>query len=82
MHTIHVFDRPTTNLLKRLCILVEVLSHTHGKRGKSLNDLKFGTSVGRFSSDGAVSTAVKGLNPRINFQIYGTLESKNELTWI
>ena len=33
----------------------------HAKRGKSLNDLKSGTSIGRFSSDGAASTAVKGL---------------------
>ena len=31
------------------------------KRRKSLNDLKSGTSIGRFSSDGAASTAVKGL---------------------
>ena len=61
MHTIHVFDRPTTNLLKRLCILVEVLSHTHGKRGKSLNDLKFGTYIGRFLSDSVASMAVNGL---------------------
>ena len=28
---------------------------------KSLNDFKFGTSIGRFSSDGAASTAAKGL---------------------
>ena len=28
---------------------------------KSLNDFKFGTSVGRFPSDGAASRAVKGL---------------------
>ena len=28
---------------------------------KSLNDFKFGTSVGRFPSDGTASTAVKGL---------------------
>ena len=47
-----------------LCILVEVLSRAHVKRGKSLNDFKFGTSTGRFSSAGAASTAVKGL---INF---------------
>ena len=31
------------------------------KEGENLNDLKFGTSVGRFSSDSAASTAVKGL---------------------
>ena len=31
------------------------------KEGENLNDVKFGTSVGRFSSDSAASTAVKGL---------------------
>ena len=40
---------------------VEVLSRANAKSGKSLNDFKFGPSVGRFSSDGAASTAVKGL---------------------
>ena len=54
-------DGPITNRLSVLCILVEVLSRVHANRGKSLNDFKFGTSVGRFSSDGAASTAVKGL---------------------
>ena len=44
-----------------LCILVEVLSRAQVKRGKSLNDFKFGASVGRFSSEGAASKAVKGL---------------------
>ena len=44
-----------------LCILLEVLSRAHANRGKSLNDFKFGTSIGRFSSNGAESTAVKGL---------------------
>ena len=29
--------------------------------GESLNDFKFGTSIGRFSSNGAEGTAVKGL---------------------
>ena len=29
--------------------------------GKSLKDFKFGTSIGRFPSDSAASTAVKGL---------------------
>ena len=29
--------------------------------GKSLNDSESGASIGRFSSDGAASTAVKGL---------------------
>ena len=28
-------------------------------KGESVNDVKFGTSVGRFSSEGASSTAVK-----------------------
>ena len=32
------------------------------KRAKRLNDLKFGTSTDRFPSDGAASTAVKGLS--------------------
>ena len=31
------------------------------KRGKSLNDFKFGTSNGRFSNGGEARTAVKGL---------------------
>ena len=31
------------------------------EEGKSLNDFRFSTSISRFSSDGAVSTAVKGL---------------------
>ena len=29
--------------------------------GNSLNDFKFSASIGRFSSDGAAGTAVKGL---------------------
>ena len=45
-----------------LCILVDVLSSAHAKRRESLNDLKSGTSIGRFSNDGAASTTVKGLN--------------------
>ena len=56
-----LFDGPVTNLLSILCILVEVLSRVHAKSGKSLNDFKFGTSTGRFSSDGAISRAVKRL---------------------
>ena len=32
------------------------------KREKSLNDFKFGTSIGHFPSDSTASTAVKGLN--------------------
>ena len=55
------FDGPITILLSVLCILVEVLSRAQAKSGKSLNDFKFGTSIGRFPSDGAASTAVKGL---------------------
>ena len=42
----------------------EVMTHkinAHATRGKSLNDFKFDTSIGRSSSDGAASTAVKGL---------------------
>ena len=41
--------------------MVEVLSRAYVKRENSLNDFKFGTSVGDFSSNGAASTAVKGL---------------------
>ena len=32
-----------------------------GVGGGGLNDVKFGTCIGRFSSDGAPSRAVKGL---------------------
>ena len=60
-----IFDGPITTLVSILCILVEVRSHAHANRGKSLNDVKFGTSVGRFPSDSAASTAVKGLNGNI-----------------
>ena len=49
-----------------LCIKVEVLSRAQAKRVKSLNDLESGTSVGRFSSDGAASMAVKGLRLTIS----------------
>ena len=49
---------------KRLCVLVEVPSRAHAKRGKRLNDFKCGTSIGCFSSDGAASTAVKGLKTK------------------
>ena len=55
-----IFDRPVTNLHSILWVLVEVFSRAHAKSGKSLNDFKFGTSIGRFSSDGAARTAVKG----------------------
>ena len=56
-----IFDGPVTTLLSILCVLVEVLSRADAKRGPSLNDVKFSTSVGRFSSDVAASSAVKGL---------------------
>ena len=58
-----IFDGPITNLLSVLCSSVEVLSRADLKRGESLNDFKFGTSAGRFSNDGAASTAAKGLIP-------------------
>ena len=45
-----------------LCILVEVLTRANVKRGKRLNDLKFGTFISCFLSNGAASMAVKGLN--------------------
>ena len=60
-----VFDGPITDLLSVLCVLVEVLSRAHAKREKSLNGFKFGTSTGRFSSDVAASTAVKGLKAAV-----------------
>ena len=57
-----ILDGPITALLSILCILVEVLSCARAKKRKRLNDFKFGTSVGHVLSDGAASTAVKGLN--------------------
>ena len=62
-----MFDGPITNLLSILSISIEVLPGTHaagggGGGGGSLNDFKFGTSSGRFPSDGARNMAVKGLN--------------------
>ena len=44
-----------------LWILIEILSRDYVKGGKGRNDFKFGTFVGRFSSDGAANLAVKGL---------------------
>ena len=41
--------------------LIEFLSPALAKEGESLNDFKFGTFVGRFSSDGAACMAVKEL---------------------
>ena len=65
MHTYtpsnNVFYGPITNLLSILCMLIEILSRTHAKQGKSLNGFKFGTFTGRFQSDSAASKAVKGL---------------------
>ena len=47
-----------------MCILIQVLSHAHtnwgGWRG-SLNNLKFGTFIVRFPSDGTPSMTVKEL---------------------
>ena len=56
-----IFDGPVTNLPSLLCILLEVLSRAHAKGGKGLNDVKFGTFIGRFQSDCKASMAVKGL---------------------
>ena len=56
-----IFDGPITKLLSVLCILIEILSRGHAKRGKGLNDFKFGTFIRPFTSDGAASMAVKGL---------------------
>jgi len=57
-----LFDRPLTKMYCQFCdILTEILSRSHAKGG-SLNDFKFGTSIGRFSTDGATSWAVKGLS--------------------
>ena len=53
---------PITNLLSVLCVLIEILSCAHTKGGKKgHSDLKFGTFIGRFQSDGAASMEVKGL---------------------
>ena len=57
---ISVLDGPETSLLSVLWILIEVL-HVLMRRGKTLTNLKFGTFIGRFSSDDAVNMAVKGL---------------------
>ena len=57
-----IFDGPIRNPLSILSILIEVLSRAHAERGKSLNDFQFGTCICRSLSDGAASTAVKGLN--------------------
>ena len=54
-------DPITLNLLSLLCILIEVFSRAHAKEKKSLNNFKFGTFIGSFSSDHVTSMAVKGL---------------------
>ena len=56
-----ILDGPITTLLSILFLLVEVLSRAQVKRGESLNDFKSDTFIGRFLSDSAASTAVKGL---------------------
>jgi len=59
-----IFDDPITNLRSVLCILIEIPSRAHAKPEvkKSFNGLKFGTFIGLLPSDGAASTAVKGLS--------------------
>ena len=64
-----IFDGPITNLLSILCILIEIVSRARAKGGKSLNDFKFGTIVGRFQSDGVASMAMKGLKPEVGQNI-------------
>ena len=62
-----IFGGPVTNLLSVLCILIELLSRCHVKRGGgggSFNDFKFGNFTGRFPSDCAASMAVKELRER------------------
>ena len=44
-----------------------------GRGGKSLNDFKFGTFIGRFPSDGAASMAEKGLRVS-EHTLYGEFE--------
>ena len=46
----NTFDGLITNLLSVLWILIEILSRDHVKEKKGLNDLKFGTFIGRFWS--------------------------------
>ena len=58
----HIFDGPITALLSILYILVEVLSHAHAKRRKrALMVSNLALLLVVFLSDGAASTAVKGL---------------------
>ena len=61
-----VFDGPITNIISILCILIEILTRAHAKRGQSLNDFKFGTFIGRLPCDTVANMAVK----RLTFNIY------------
>ena len=63
-----IFDGPIITLLLILYILVEVLSHAHAKRGKSLNGFKFGTSIGRFSEWRCCKHGSERVNHRIGFR--------------
>ena len=53
------YNKSTFNIV---CILIEILSHTHAKGWEvgSLNNFKSGIFIGRFQSDGVGSMAVKG----------------------
>ena len=57
-----IFDGHITNVLLTLCVLVEVLLQAHAKREKGLNGINSGTCIGCFSSDGAASMTLKGLD--------------------
>ena len=65
-----IFDSPITNLLSVLRILIETLSRVHAKGGKGLNDFRSGAFTGRFQSDSAESTAVKGLSLVTHFLLW------------
>ena len=57
-----ILDGPVTILLSVLCILVKSFHVLRRRGGKAfMISFKFGTSIGCFSIDGAVSTAMKGL---------------------
>ena len=76
MQTVYLTG-PVTNLLSVLCILIEILSHTHAKgwEGGTLNNFKFGTFISRFQSDGMGSMAVKGLKISLSKATITHLES-------
>ena len=76
-----IFDGPVTTLLPMPYTLVDIMvSRAHAKREeKSLNGLKSGTSIGRFSSDGAENTAVKGLRLRYLVQCAGSRSPLKEM---